>query len=242
MTDVSTKYRKFFSDIRQNYLNVVKYADANWYAPVVFISHKLNLDQFIYLDMGTSSTSIIPVKRGEPNVGEFESRLASGKLIPIGVLHTPVIYFVKEINIRGLTMKTFSYATAKTRDVLDIIQGDVNTHRLAKAKDRVAKLLACDVHLLSEDEICQIAKEIYKKLEESIENSIKRVVENNFQDYHKVYAVVAGNASQIMGRILKRLRIHYQCLRYGRSFTAIALIYLFSKVKGWIFNATALGQ
>jgi len=177
-------------DIKNNPLDA---AAANWIATSQIAS--LISDNCIFVDTGSTTTDIIPIKnKSECAIGrtDFE-RLATGELVYTGTLRTNLASIVSKIPLNNKNYRVSSELFAQTADiymVLDKIK--INDYICdtfdGKGKDkidckrRISRVVCSDLDHLSEKEIIEISKFIYKKQVEQIADGLKQVADSQNLD------------------------------------------------------------
>lgn len=157
-------------EIQANPLNA---AAANWIATCEIAT--LISDNCIFIDTGSTTTDIIPIKNGKQCAignSDFE-RLATGELVYTGTLRTNLASFLEKVPFNGNEYRVASELFAQTADVymvLDLIDEsdyvcdtfDGEGKSKADCMKRIARLLCADMEMLSENDIIKIANFIHK--------------------------------------------------------------------------------
>lgn len=177
-------------EIESNPLNA---AAANWIATCEIAT--LISDNCIFIDTGSTTTDIIPIKNGKQcAVGnsDFE-RLSTGELVYTGTLRTNLASFVNKIPFKGKEYKVASELFAQTADiymVLDLIDEedyvcdtfDGEGKSKLDCMKRIARLLCADMDMLLEEDIVKISKLIHKAQIAQIADGLKQVAETQNLD------------------------------------------------------------
>ncbi len=166
--------------------NPLKAAAANWIATAQIAT--LIADDCIFIDTGSTTTDIIPVKNGhECAIGKSDfDRLATGELVYTGTLRTNLASFVNEIEFKNNKYNVASELFAQTADVymmLDLISEedyvcdtfDGETKSKLDCAKRIARILCADLDMLSMDDIAEISNIIHQKQIEQISEGLKQV-------------------------------------------------------------------
>ncbi|MBU4372961.1 MAG: hypothetical protein KJ714_00675 [Euryarchaeota archaeon] len=87
-------------------------AAANWTASALLVGK--DYEHCIFVDIGSTTTDIIPIKEGAPHAGrtDFE-RLKSNELVYSGVLRTNIAAILGTVKINGATWRTSSNIGSK---------------------------------------------------------------------------------------------------------------------------------
>ena len=166
----------------------LKAAAANWIATAQIAT--LISDNCIFIDTGSTTTDIIPIKDGkECAIGKSDfDRSATGELVYTGTLRTNLATFVDNVELNGKKYRVASELFAQTADVYmvlgliteddyvcDTFDGESKS-KLDCAK-RIARLVCADLEILSEDEIIEMSRFIHQKQIEQIADGLRQVHE-----------------------------------------------------------------
>ena len=171
----------------------LKAAAANWIATAQIAT--LISDNCIFIDTGSTTTDIIPIKDGkECAIGKSDfDRSATGELVYTGTLRTNLASFLDKVELNGKEYRVASELFAQTADVytvLDLITQDdyvcdtfdgEGKSKTDCAK-RIARVICADLEMLSMDDIVEMSKYIHKKQVEQIADGLKQVVETQELD------------------------------------------------------------
>ena len=171
----------------------LKAAAANWIATAQIAT--LISDNCIFIDTGSTTTDIIPIKNGkECAIGKSDfDRSATGELVYTGTLRTNLASFLDKIEFSGKKYRVASELFAQTADVyrvLDLISEDdyvcdtfdgESKSKIDCAK-RIARVVCADLEMLSENDIIEISEFIHQKQIEQIADGLKQVQETQNLD------------------------------------------------------------
>ena len=171
----------------------LKAAAANWIATAQIAT--LISDNCIFIDTGSTTTDIIPIKDGrECAIGKSDfDRSATGELVYTGTLRTNLASFLDNVELNGKKYRVASELFAQTADVytvLDLIGEDdyicdtfdgESKSKIDCAK-RIARVVCADLEMLSMDEIVEMCKFIHQKQIEQIADGLKQVHETQNLD------------------------------------------------------------
>lgn len=171
----------------------LKAAAANWIATAQIAT--LISDNCIFIDTGSTTTDIIPIKDGfECAIGKSDfDRSATGELVYTGTLRTNLASFLDKIELNGKTYRVASELFAQTADVytvLDLISEDdyicdtfdgEGKSKIDCAR-RIARVVCADLEMLSMDDIVEMSKFIHQKQIKQIADGLKQVVETQNLD------------------------------------------------------------
>ena len=167
-------------EAKKNYLNV---SASNWNATAKFVAEFIK-DSCILVDMGSTTTDIIPIKDKEVLAEKTDlDRLMNNQLVYVGALRTPVSFLSNKIEFRGKLTNLSSEYFAITADislVLNKISEDDYTCDTpdGAGKDfescltRMARVLCADRELVKDDELIDFANKLYNNLLELIRENI----------------------------------------------------------------------
>ena len=147
----------------------LKAAAANWIATAQIAT--LISDNCIFIDTGSTTTDIIPIKDGnECAIGKSDfDRSATGELVYTGTLRTNLASFLDKVEFRGKRYRVASELFAQTADVYTVLD-------LISPEDYVCE------EMLSEEDIVEISKFIHQKQIEQIADALKQVHETQGLD------------------------------------------------------------
>ena len=171
----------------------LKAAAANWIATAQIAT--LISDDCIFIDTGSTTTDIIPIKGGnECAIGKSDfDRSATGELVYTGTLRTNLASFLDNVELNGKKYRVASELFAQTADVytvLDLIGEDdyicdtfdgESKSKIDCAK-RIARVVCADLEMLSMGEIVEMCKFIHQKQIEQIADGLKQVHETQNLD------------------------------------------------------------
>ena len=171
----------------------LKAAAANWIATAQIAT--LISDNCIFIDTGSTTTDIIPIKDGkECAIGKSDfDRSATGELVYTGTLRTNLASFLDTVELNGKNYRVASELFAQTADVymvLDLITEDdyvcdtfdgESKSKIDCAK-RIARVVCADLEMLNEEDIVKMAEYIHQKQIEQIADGLKQVHETQGLD------------------------------------------------------------
>ena len=171
----------------------LKAAAANWIATAQIAT--LISDNCIFIDTGSTTTDIIPIKEGkECAIGKSDfERSATGELVYTGTLRTNLASFLDKVELNGKEYRVASELFAQTADVymvLDLITLDDYVCDTFDGEDksrescmkRIARVLCADLDSLTKDDVIEIAKFTHQKQVEQIADGLKQVHETQNLD------------------------------------------------------------
>lgn len=164
-------------------------SSANWAATGWLIGQ--HLKNAIVLDVGSTSTSIIPVVEGKLAArGKTDlEKLMCGELVYTGSLRTNIAAIVFSVPIRGDVAGVSSELFATSGDVHIVLGHIASSDFTAETADgrgktveeamaRLSRVICADTEMLTSQEINDLARYIYSKQIQQIEAGLSRVYED----------------------------------------------------------------
>ena len=171
----------------------LKAAAANWIATAQIAT--LISDNCIFIDTGSTTTDIIPIKDGmECAIGKSDfDRSATGELVYTGTLRTNLASFLDKVQLNGKEYRVASELFAQTADVymlLDLIDEedyicdtfDGEGKSKVECARRIARVVCADLEMISMDDVVEMSKFIHQKQIEQIADGLKQVCETQKLD------------------------------------------------------------
>ncbi len=171
-----------------------KVAASNWYASGWFASQFFDL--CILVDVGSTTTSIVPVAMGEVKAEGFTDleKLQLYELVYTGALRTNLATIASRISLKDRWINISSEYFAQTGDVYlllgfisieDYTCDTPDGRGLSKeeAASRIARTVCADTKTLDMEDIMSIARYFYEKQLEAIASSLKRKAERMREHY-----------------------------------------------------------
>ncbi|MEM4155100.1 MAG: hydantoinase/oxoprolinase family protein [Archaeoglobaceae archaeon] len=134
----------------------MKFCASNWMASVSFLL-KEGYRDFLFVDMGSTTTDLIPVKdRPLASRTDFE-RLRRKELLYFGVLRTPVFYVLRNFMDAELCPELFAITADVFRVTGEISEDEYNCETpdgagksVKECMQRLARTVCCDLEELGE--------------------------------------------------------------------------------------------
>lgn len=180
---------KTYEEILENPLSA---AAANWIGTANAVKHIRN--SCIFMDMGTTTTDIIPLINKENAAGHTDvERLGSGELVYTGMLRTNLAAIVQELPVNNINTTVSSELFTISADVHRILghitqeeytcdTPDKKGKDIVSCKRRLCRLVCADLDSLSDDTIEDMAKYIYEKQICQVTKGLIKVVEKTGLD------------------------------------------------------------
>lgn len=180
-------------------------AAANWTASALLVGK--DYEDCIFVDIGSTTTDIIPIKEGAPHAGgtDFE-RLKSNELVYSGVMRTNIAAILGTVKINGAACRTSSELFAVTADaymVLGMISGEEYTcetpdgagKTMLDAKRRLARVVCADPTEIGEEELVSVAQQVMEKQVKDITDAIAEVAK-----LHDLNIIVACGMGEFLAK------------------------------------------
>ena len=151
----------------------LNFTASNWVASVKLLSADFN--EFIFADMGSTTTDIIPF-RGRILAGKTDyERLKRKELLYFGMLRTPVFYVLPEFDGVPLSSEYFSI-TADAMRILGLVDSDAYTcetpdgrgRSVDECMQRLARTLCCDVEELGRENVVKLARAVKESMVQKV--------------------------------------------------------------------------
>ncbi|MBE0524563.1 MAG: H4MPT-linked C1 transfer pathway protein [Methanosarcinales archaeon] len=147
-------------------------AAANWTASALVAGKE---EDCIFVDLGSTTTDLIPVKNGTSLAGETDfKRLGRHELLYRGILRTNIATLMSMINLGQNQYRVSSELFAQTADV-HLLLGNIKPEdytcdtpdgygkTIAEAARRLARVVCADTSELDNKEIMIMASQIYER-------------------------------------------------------------------------------
>jgi probable H4MPT-linked C1 transfer pathway protein len=205
--DVETK----MLTVKDARMEPLKVSSANWAATGWIISQLIK--NCITVDVGSTTTSIIPVINGKVAVtGRTDlEKLQNGELVYSGSLRTNVAAIVDTIPVKGKMTRVSSELFAQSGDVhlllnnigqkdytAETCDGRGKTRKEAAA--RLSRVVCADTDMLNEQEIVAMAKFVYEGQVDQIAAGLKQVYERKQSIQGEKMVVVTGFGRNFLAR------------------------------------------
>jgi len=161
-------------------------AAANWAATARFVGRQVA--DCLLVDIGTTSTDIIPIAAGEPAVvGRTDpERLLSGELVYTGALRTPVEAVARVVPLwgglcplapEGFALIGDAYLWLGTLDARDYTTSapDGRPPTREFAGERLARAVCADAEMLDEEAVGNIARALAEAQVSMVADAVRRV-------------------------------------------------------------------
>lgn len=198
-----------------------KFFSANWIASVIKL---MELEEdFLFIDMGSTTTDIIPVIDGRICSGKTDfERLLDGTLIYIGALRTDISTMAEKVKIlsRDRYCPIAKERYAQLADVYNILGGikekdyicetpDGEGRSIEDSKRRLARIVCCDLEDLEDCDVVHIADEIKMIEINMLSDGINKILNKKEWDGRIENIFIAGSGEFVVRAALKRVKDLY---------------------------------
>jgi probable H4MPT-linked C1 transfer pathway protein len=210
-------------------------AASNWAATAALVANKW--PETVLIDIGTTTTDIIPIHEGNVAArGRTDpDRLATGELLYLGALRTPVEAIVHEVplgdSMAGVSAESFALAGdvylwlgELGEDDYTVPTPDGRAATRAGARDRLARVVCADGEMLDNSAVDAIAHHVARVQAERVARSLERVIAHHPSIST---AATAGLGSFIARRAAELVRpMPLAVAELGNRFTPAAAVAL----------------
>ncbi|MDX1607193.1 MAG: hydantoinase/oxoprolinase family protein, partial [Candidatus Competibacterales bacterium] len=162
-------------------------ASANWLASAAWLGARL--DEAILVDIGSTTTDLIPIRAGRPATASVSDsdRLGRGELLYSGVVRTPVCALAATAPFRGRWQTLCAEWFATAADVHRLLgdlpadadqqpSADGRGKGMAESRARLARMLGCDAADATPEEWRQVAAHLARHQLARIHDGLDQVL------------------------------------------------------------------
>ncbi|MHB8787615.1 MAG: ATP-grasp domain-containing protein [Thauera sp.] len=162
-------------------------ASANWLATASLVAR--TLPDAVLIDIGSTTTDLIPIRAGRPTpAGRSDAtRLASGELVYLGVVRSPLCALARRIRFRGQAYNVMNEFFATTADVFRLTgeldpahdhypPADGGARDAAGSRLRLARMIGHDARDAGADEWREFALRWRAQMLAEIRRNLERVI------------------------------------------------------------------
>ncbi|BBE30071.1 hypothetical protein OSSY52_02120 [Tepiditoga spiralis] len=198
----------------------------------------------IIIDMGSTSTDIIPILEKENNKNNI-MRLIDGEVNYLGMVRTILQSVIKTVPYKNFDVPIIAEPILKTGDIfyyLDMIPYNKHLNYSSNIKfinkleieNKICQLIASDKNFLSKEEINIIIKYIYEEIKNTIKFKINKIMKKNNLDNNITLFATGYGINNILKEIYKEMNfseyITLENLLNVKKYTpAIGLGYVYFK-------------
>ncbi len=187
-------------------------AAANWHALATWVGRMAPVGLSLMLDMGSTTTDIVPICNGVPIPAGFtdRERLKTGELVYTGVRRTPLCAVAQSVPFRGELCPVAAEFFASTLDVyllLEQIAEDETDSATANGKpatraaahDRLARMICCDRSEVLQQDALGMAAHFAAAQRRQVAGAIKRVLSQHEEPVSQV--ILSGSGDFLLSRV-----------------------------------------
>ncbi len=227
----------FWSTSGFQWTDLMELAAANWSASAVLLSREIG--NCLFVDMGSTTTDLIPIVKGPLAAKTDYQRLGRGELVYMGLLRTNLGALLPAARIRGDSVPISPELFAIAADAY-LALDDLSPENYAcdtpdgAGKDRgaalrrLARTVCADLEEIGEAGATAIAEQVRDRQLRVVVNAIERQAER-----HRLSRVVAsGIGEQVIARAARFLGMECTLLseRYGRQISDIFPAYAVARL------------
>ncbi|MHA2021764.1 MAG: hydantoinase/oxoprolinase family protein [Candidatus Thorarchaeota archaeon] len=189
----------------------LRVAAANW--PVLAWTVGRGIPDCILIDVGSTTTDIIPIRDGFPITrGRNDTnRLMSGELVYTGALRTNLSAILREVELDGVTCRVSSEYFATSADV-HLVLGHIAEHQyssetadgrgksLEECRARLARVVCGDIETIPADQIVDVARQAWTQQLTDITSAVLQVCALHDLNPSKQIFVFSGVGAVFLGR------------------------------------------
>jgi probable H4MPT-linked C1 transfer pathway protein len=191
-------------------------AAANWHALARFVSRAAGEQNFLLVDVGSTTTDVIPIVAGAPSSrgNDDVSRLLAGELVYSGVERTPVCAVVESFPYRGEMCPLAAELFATMLDVY-LVLGDLpespGTEHTGDGKERsrqaaalrLSRMICADPEQFTESDAIAAAQWVAEAQAKRLAASIRTVLSGSSERIEHVF--VSGHGDFLAHQALNQL-------------------------------------
>lgn len=227
----------FWSTSGFQWTDLMELAAANWSASAALLSREIG--DCLFVDMGSTTTDLIPIMKGPLAAKTDYHRLARGELVYMGLLRTNLGALLPAARIKGDSVPLSPELFAIAADAY-LALGDLSPENYAcdtpdgasKSREaalrRLARAVCADLEEIGEAGAMAIAEQVRDHQLKVVINAIGRQAER-----HRLSRVVAaGIGEQVIARAARFLGMECTLLseRYGRQISDIFPAYAVARL------------
>ena len=191
-------------------------AAANWHALARFVSRAAGEQNFLLVDVGSTTTDLIPIVADAPSShgNDDVSRLLAGELVYSGVERTPVCAVVESFPYRGEMCPLAAELFATMLDVY-LVLGDLpespGTEHTGDGKERsrqaaalrLSRMICADPEQFTESDAIAAAQWVAEAQAKRLAASIRTVLSGSSEEIEHVF--VSGHGDFMAHQALNQL-------------------------------------
>lgn len=209
----------------------MKFCATNWIASVSFLLRE-GYKNFLFVDTGSTTTDLIPVKEKPLASNTDLERLRKKELIYFGVLRTPLFYVLRNFMDVDLCPEFFAITGDVFRVTGDISEEDYNCEtpdsRGKSVEDcmrRIARTVCCDLEELGEKN----AKLMALKAKRSMIRTLRKYIGAKLVQYGLKEVLACGIGEFLIAQAFDCKKLSEKYGEASKLFPAFAMLKLIEK-------------
>jgi probable H4MPT-linked C1 transfer pathway protein len=188
-------------EARRNHLQV---AAANWHALAMFAGRFAPHHGGLLLDIGSTTTDIIPLNHGIPSTHGLtdRDRLQMRELVYLGVRRTPVCAVLSEqvcAELFATTQDVYTVLGLLPEDATERDTADGRPSTVEYALARLARMLGADREMLSDDQLIDFAIKLHSRILDILSRAA-RTAYYDTQQAPELRTVIVSGAGEFLAR------------------------------------------
>jgi probable H4MPT-linked C1 transfer pathway protein len=164
-------------------------AAANWHASAWYVFKTNNISSGFLIDIGSTTTDIIPVTHGQPAIGQQTDidRLSNGQLLYAGIGRTPIATLIDHVAFGQHRVNVARELFATIADALlwlnlidespnNTATADGRRLTVAASRKRLCRMVCADTQDLSDQQVHAIAQATVDKLLALVKKNLHAVI------------------------------------------------------------------
>lgn len=210
----------------------MKFCASNWIASISFLLEEGYRD-FLFVDMGSTTTDLIPVKdRALAGKTDFE-RLRRKELLYFGILRTPVFYVLRNFMDADLCPEFFAITADVFRVTGDLSEEDYNCETpdsggksVRECMLRLSRTVCCDLEELGE----MNAKLLALKAKKAMIRTLKKHIRAKLTQYNLKRVLACGIGEFLVAQAFDCKKLSESYGNASKLFPAFAMLKLVEKI------------
>lgn len=202
--------------------NAKNIASMNWLASAQYLAR--NMQQALFLDIGSTTTDIILIDNGKPRVLGFndEIRMQADELVYTGVVRTPLMALAQKIPFAGNLINVAAEHFATTADIYTLTGDLPLNENMAETADgadksieasakRIARMIGCDAQDAPISAWQNLAYAFKHAQMHQIKQAMLRQI-SRLEDCRNLHIVGAGVGEFLVDELAKQLSLKYESI------------------------------
>lgn len=153
-------------------------ASANWHALATWVAQTFPAERGLLVDVGSTTTDIIPLSQGAIAKHTDAQRLAAGTLLYLGARRTSLMAIGADVPLMAehfaTTADVYVLLDRLPEDTTDCDTADVRPLTKRFAANRLLRMIGADIEMATIDEAVAMAKRFDQRITARIDAAIKQ--------------------------------------------------------------------